>query len=180
MRTEQLVTAEQLEVISTQCRCELVDGELHVMTPPGGEHGWIAGNVHGLLWNHVRRRKLGMVFVDAGYLLSEGPDTVLGPDVSFIQTKRLPTPAERISFMRLAPDLAVEVVSPSDRGPAVEEKVRRWLDAGAEMVWVVWSRTRTISVYRRGCPVLRLKIGDKLEGGDVAPGFVCEVREVFE
>ena len=173
------VTAEELEEISKTEFCELVNGELRIMVPPNDEHGTITVNVGTLLWSHVRKHRLGRVYAETGYRLTRDPDTVLGPDVSFIRQERVPAKPYR-TFPPMVPDLVVEVVSPTDRVKDVGDKTEQWLAFGAAMVWVVWPNTRTIAVHRAGQPVVHLRDGDRLEGGDVVEGFACEVSEVFE
>lgn len=174
-----LITADELSRMPDAGRCELIDGELHSMSPAGYEHGGLAGNLHGLLWQHARHARLGRVFAaETGFVIRTDPDTVRAADVAFVAANRLP-PAQR-GFFPGPPDLAVEVVSPSDRVADVEDKVQDWLDAGVRLVWVVWPATRTVSVYRPGSTPVTLRDTDTLDGGDVVPQFQCKVAEVFE
>lgn len=175
------MTAEELFWNGPDQPCELIDGELRMIAPAGEEHGGVAGNLHALLWHHVRKHKLGRVFAaETGYLLARNPDTVLAPDTSFVRADRLRPPGKRRGYLPLAPDLAVEVVSPSQSAQEVQDKVDLWLKHGTAMVWVAWPDTHSIAVHRTGRPVLILHEADRLEGGDVVEGFVCGVSEVFE
>jgi Uma2 family endonuclease len=82
--------------------------------------------------------------------------------------------------MPLAPDLAVEVVSPSDRRGEVERKVATWLDAGTKLIWVVWIDKDLVTVHRPGEGVRELFLDDAIDGGEVLPGFSQQVRAFFE
>jgi Uma2 family endonuclease len=93
---------------------------------------------------------------------------------------RLPPPAQRRRFLELAPDLAVEVVSPSDSANAVHEKVLEYLSAGVQLVWVVHPIQRTVTVYSEGPVAHVLSEGDTLNGGDLLPGFSLAVADIFE
>jgi Uma2 family endonuclease len=87
--------------------------------------------------------------------------------------------ADANDYWPIAPDLAVEVVSPSDRAAEVLTKVAEYLEAGTRLAWVVYPQTQKIVVYRPSADVQMLSVGDTLEGGDVVPGFACPVAEVF-
>lgn len=177
-----VVTAEQLLELSGELNepYELLGGVLLVREPGGARHGNIEVNLLVRLHAHVRARGLGKVFGgDVGFLLSRYPDTVRAPDVAFVRAERLPgvLPA---GFIEGAPDLAVEVLSPNDRFPMVEQKVWQYLEAGAREVWVVHPEHRTITIRRPDGTVERLDVGAKLTGGEAVPGFACEVEEAFE
>ena len=149
------------------------------MTPAGYDHGRIAGNIFGLMWTHVRREKLGVVFAaETGFVLQRDPDTVRAPDVSFVRSAR--ARASEPGFFPGPPDLAVEVVSPQDRVQEVEDKVQAWLDAGTSIVWVVWPTTRSVSVHGPGGEVSTATGAERVEGGAVIPGLGITVTDIFE
>ena len=100
------------------------------------------------------------------------------PDVAFVRADRVP-PGGVKGYFQGAPDLAVEVVSPSDRPDEVAAKVQEWLQAGCSMVWVVQPDSRTVAVHRRGHEVTALKGPDALVGGDVLPEFSMPVTTIF-
>jgi Uma2 family endonuclease len=175
-----LITAEEFADHPSSRWSELIDGVVVEMSPPGPEHGGIAGTVVGLLWPFVRQRGLGRVLTDAGFITRRNPDLVRAPDVAFIRAAQIPPEGLPRRFWDIAPDLAVEVVSPSDTRVEVLGKVREWIDAGVRMVWVVYPASKTIEVVRSLQDRITLGIGDTLEGGDVVPGFSCTVAEIFE
>ena len=176
-----LVTAEALEQIpSTNERTELVRGELRTMAPAGEEHGEIAGSVYGALYQFVRQRKLGKVYAaETGFVLSRDPDTVRAPDAAFVSSDRL-SHKRRTTFFDGPPDLAVEVVSPSETERDVKEKVQDYLRAGTRLVWIIHPPTRTVTVHHPLSQPLVLTIEDTLDGEDVVPGFTVAVREILE
>ena len=177
--TEQITTAEQLLRASGLGRCELVRGELIMMSPAGFQHGRIVGTINALLWEFVQEEALGVVTgAETGFHISRDPDTVRAPDVAFVRTERVPAD-EPLGFFQGAPDLAVEVLSPSDRAGEVLAKVQDWLEAGCRAVWVVDPHTQTVSDYRSRSEVTVLTNTDTLTGGAVLPGFAVPVAEIF-
>lgn len=161
-------------------RYELVAGELRMMSPSGWKHGEIVGNLHGIMWNHIRANGLGKIFgAETGFLIARDLDTVRAPDIAFIANENLPEQDPEEAYWPGAPDLAVEVLSPSDRTSDVEEKVQAWLAAGSRMVWVVDPKASTIVAYDVGGEVVTFDAKQQLDGGDVLRGFRCSVAEVF-
>jgi Uma2 family endonuclease len=119
-----------------------------------------------------------MTVAETGFQISRDPDTVRAPDVAFVRAERLPA-AEPLGFFPGAPDLAVEVLSPSDRAGEVLAKVQDWLEAGCRAVWVVDPHTQTISDYRSRSEVVVFSGADTLTGGTVLPGFSVSLPEIF-
>jgi len=181
MPTTQLLTVEDLWALGDDGhRYDLIRGDLHRMALAGGEHGQIGVMISSALLTHVRPRRLGAVFgADTGFILARSPDTLLAPDVAFVHADRLPPRDQRIGYLELAPDLAVEVISPSERPADVAQKVAIYLAAGVQMVLVVEPRQRTITVHAQGQASRVLQEGDELDGGDVLPGFRVPAAEVF-
>ncbi len=176
---DQLMTADELwRLPDDGLRHELVRGELHTMSPPGEEHGWLMMTVGALLSQHVRERGLGRVHGDLGCKLEVDPDTVRAPDVAFIRQERLAGPPQP-GYWLGAPDLVVEVISPNDRYSEVDEKVAMWLEHGARMVLAVNPRWHTVLVHGPVQPVRLLTDEDVLDGEDVVPGWRLPVRDVF-
>jgi Uma2 family endonuclease len=174
--TAQLMTARDLA--EQKGRCELVRGELIVMTPAGAEHGQIVVRLTGPIYSHVAAKKLGAVFAaETGFVIERDPDTVRAPDVAFVRAGRLPR--RSIGFFQGAPDLAVEVLAPNDPAGEVLDKVQQWLAAACEQVWVVDPRTQTVTVYGSNGHIRMLKRGEVLTGGDLLPGFEMQVEEIF-
>jgi Uma2 family endonuclease len=185
MATEEIattpVTAEDLcRLPPCGGRYRLIKGELKTMPPAGGEHGSVAMHLAASLYQAVSAQHLGQVYAaETGFLLTTNPDTVLAPDAAFVRQERVEQFGNVTGFIPAAPDLAVEVISPSDTYTEVEEKVALWLQYGAQMVVVVNPRRRGVTVYRPGRPVLFLTEQDELSGNDVVPGWTIRVRDLF-
>lgn len=177
--TTSVITAEQLLVMPSEgWRYELVDGELRRMSPAGHEHGRIAMKLGWRLGQFVEKHGLGIVFAaETGFLLRRNPDTVRAPDVAFVKSSRRSS-AE--GYFPGAPDLAVEIVSPSDSFVEVEGKVLEWLEAGSSAVLVINPCKRTISVYADKNDIRMLCEADTLDLSWVVPGFSVPVRDLFE
>lgn len=177
----QLMTAEQLlRKASGRRRYELINGVLQTMAPAGSSHGYVANLLGSLLTAFVQARRLGAVFAaETGYLLTRDPDTVRAPDVSFVQKKRIPKDGLPEAFWPGAPDLAVEVLSPTDTASKTSDKIKQWLDAGTQPVWLIDPRLKTVTVYRSLTSVTVLTIKDTLDGEKVIPGFECKVSDLF-
>lgn len=177
----QTTTADELLALTSDQPCELVEGELRMMSPAGFDHGWIVSNIHRLLSQHVYRSRLGRVLAaETGFLLKRDPDTVLAPDVSFVRTERLPRRGHA-SYLPFAPDLAVEVSSPGHGHAELTAKARLWLELGAGEVWLIWPSMRTVEVYSPAATApLRLGEADQLANRPIVPGFACAVSAFFE
>ena len=159
---------------------ELVRGELRVTPAPGAPHGMIATNLTFLLSAHVRELKVGWVFADSvGYQLVDLPRTVRRPDVSFVRADRLPAEGVGPGFLKLAPDLVVEVISPSETASELEEKLDDYRACGTLLIWVVDPAQRTVTIIASDASPRLVREGDRLDGGAVLPGFSCGVEELF-
>jgi Uma2 family endonuclease len=162
-------------------RYELVKGELKVMTPASPRHGRIAMRVGSLIEQYARQHDLGIVYAaETGFQLRKNPDTVRAADAAFVAKSRIPPEGEPEGYWATAPDLVVEVVSPSDSASEVQSKVADWLEAGCRLVWVVYPDTQTVTEYRSLTEIRVLTAEQPLEGDDVLPGFACGVSEIFE
>ena len=175
------MTIQQLEDLNeSESRFELLRGELVEMPPAGFEHGDIALAIGTELRLFARRTGLGRAAgAETGYVLSENPDVMLAPDASFVLQNRLPPREERGRFLRLAPDLVVEVVSPHDSASYVQRKVIEYLNFGVRLVWIVDPEGQTVTVYDDADGVRFLGIEDELDGGTVLPGFSTAISEFF-
>lgn len=177
-----LMTVEELAHLPDNgARYELARGELIEMAPPGGEHGSIAGRLAYLLGVAVYPQRSGAVIIETGYVLSRDPDIVRSPDVSVLLRERIPDSGITRTFIRGAPDLAVEIVSPGDTAVEVADKVQDYLTHGVRLVWVVEPKTQTVTVYRPDgtARLLQAAANHTLDGEGVIPGFSTPVQELF-
>ncbi|MEX2264708.1 MAG: Uma2 family endonuclease [Bryobacteraceae bacterium] len=158
---------------------ELDEGELITMPPPKFGHGVTQARLTRILSEFVERFSLGVVVTESGYLLSSDPATVRAPDVSFVRQERLEL-LNRRDWPASAPDLAVEIVSPSDTAGALERKVRQYLKAGARTVWVVYPGERTLHVYEASGAARILDANQTLTADHILPGFSVPVSKLFD
>lgn len=159
-------------------RRELVRGEVVKEPPAGFEHGGIAVHVAAVLHSFVSERGLGeVVTAETGFVLFDEPPTVRAPDVAFVAEDRLTF--DPAGFAPLAPDLAVEIVSPSDTVSEIHFKVMDYLDAGSRLVWVVDPRHRSVTVYRSREEIRLLTGDEEIDGGAVLPRFRMKVSRLF-
>jgi Uma2 family endonuclease len=183
MRTDfatHIVTPEQLAALPNDKDFELVDGQL-VERKGGNKANWVATEFAIALTDHVARWHLGWVFgPGAGFRLDNARSfTVRKPDVSFVRFGRLPNEQPADAYDSLAPDLAVEVVSPNDTVYELDEKIDDYLRAGVRLVWVINPELQTVTIYRPGQSQQTIRGGDELDGLDVVPGFRCPVSALF-
>lgn len=161
-------------------RFELVDGQL-VERNMGAESSWVAQQINRRLGNYAEAQQQGLVMgPDCGYqIFPDDPSRVRFPDGSFIRRGRLPHDRPPRGYVRIVPDLVIEVISPNDLAWEVEAKVAEYIRAGVPLMWVIYPDTRTVWRYRASDDVTRLGIGNALSGEDILPGFTCPVADVF-
>ena len=174
----EITTAEQLFREPGLGRCELLRGELVLMSPSGSLHAIIAATLAEILCAFVKQRKLGWVFgAKAGFRSATIP-TRFAPDAAFVSAARMPASIPA-GFFPGPPDLAVEVLSPNDRASEVLTKVSDWLEAGCRIVWVVDPEARSVTVYGPKEAMRILHRPDALTGEEVLPGFQVELTRIF-
>ena len=162
-------------------RHELIAGELHEWPLAGGEHGCVAASVLGRLGVFLDRHAEiggGVFAAGTGFRIARNPDTVRAPDVAYVGEERLPQ-ARVPGYPNLAPDLVVEVVSPNDTAAEIQTKVGEWLQAGAQVVWVLYPANQSAMVYGADGAARLLHADDTLQGEPVLPGFTCRLGDLF-
>ncbi|HBI45949.1 MAG TPA: hypothetical protein DDY78_24295 [Planctomycetales bacterium] len=158
---------------------ELDRGEVVELSRPGKYHGFVCGNVAGILRNFAIQRRKGYVCTnDAGVLVERDPDTVRGPDVTFYEDDQSLDNMER-QYAERPPLLAVEVLSPNDRINKTNRRIAQMLRGGVAIVWLVDPDSRDVSVYRIGQDPLLLLEAQELTGDPVLADFRCQVAEFF-
>ncbi|MFN8453377.1 MAG: Uma2 family endonuclease [Anaerolineae bacterium] len=176
----ELITGEQLARMDNLGRCELIEGRIVPLAPTGDEHGGVEIKIGGKLDVFVTAHKLGKVRGgEVGIYIRRNPDHVRGADVLFISNERYAQRKSQ-SFLDVAPDLVVEILSPNDSWSEVTQKLREYLGIGVRLVWIVDPQARRIYVYRSMTEIREFTEDDELPGDDVLPGFSVKVAELFE
>ena len=174
------MTVEEFAVFSAgRGRCELLEGEVYDLVPPGPIHGSVTSRLHYHVTHHTYQHGLGETYAaETGFVGRDGR-TVRAPDVAFITKDRLPAEPEA-PYGRTLPDLIAEVVSPSDRPGEVATKMRWWLEQGVKLVWIVEPESKTLTAYLPDGAARVYGVADTLTAEDVLPGFALDVSKIFE
>ena len=173
-----LVTADELLLMPNEGRrLELIRGVLSEKVAPGYLHGFVGGRICGLLFLYGESIGYDGLCVEPHYRLESRPDTVRAPDVSWISPGRVPQ--DTVGYPELAPDLAVEIKSPSNTYAELADKAAMWLRYGSRQVWMADPVRVTVTVYRPGIDPVTLTEDDELDGGDLLPGFSTPVWKLF-
>jgi len=176
-----LLTAAEFMARYEHIHAELVKGVVKEYPVPGFKHGAVCSRIDRLLGNHVEANDLGRTATNDTWLQTgHDPDTIRGADILFVSYERLPKGPMPEGLLTVAPDLIVEVRSPTDRWTAVFVKVGEYLSAGVRVVVILDPTTETASVYRADELQQIFHNGDALVIPDVLPGFSVPVRRLFE
>jgi len=176
--TSTAMTVEEFSRLPADgARHELNAGELITLPPPKSLHSRVARSVFTRLDAFLQNEGLREVYQEAGYALSYEPLTIRQPDVSVLSKARIEVTPED-SYFEGAPELAVEIVSPSDSAEDLEVKVRQYLNAGAKQVWVLYPKSQDLHVFQPD-RFFVLKGDQVLEGADLLPGFAVKVSQFF-
>ena len=159
---------------------ELIRGELCASMPPGIRPNEISLRLAAQLLAFVDSLELGRVVNgDPGIVLERNPDTVRAPDIAFFPREQIPLDAEVAGYAEVVPPLIVEVRSPSDTRRDINDKALMWLSYGVQVVWVVLPEHRAIEIYHSDRDVQSITAPGRLEGGNILPGFTCELSDIF-
>ena len=178
--TKPEITPEELLDMPDAARYELVDGQL-VERNVSTLSSLVEGLVYEKVQAHARPNKLGLVWPGTlGFqCFPNRPKKVRRPDVSFVKADRMTPELFETGNLPIAPDLAVEVISPNDLAHEVAEKIEEYRQAGVSLIWIIEPVLRIVDIYRKSGLNSRLREGDELLGEDVLPGFRCLVVELF-
>lgn len=181
MGTTKLMTAEDLmQMPDNGNRYDLIEGVLHTMSPAGWEHGRIVSALGSRIARFVEEHRLGVTLgAETGFLFDRDPDTVLAPDYAFVRADRLPPRERRHGFAPVAPDLVVEIVSPSNRQREVMAKMDAYLVRGVSEIWLVDPVRYQMTVFRPDHAPQVFGRNDVLDDSDVIPGFSLHLCEIF-
>ena len=178
--TTHLVTAEELLEMGSDAPYELWEGVLKEVSPSNPKASEIGVVLAIRIGQFVLEHGLGhMTGSDGGYILEENPQTVVSPDFGFVRKARLPDGFPARGFCPTPPDLAVEVISPTDKRADIAQKLELYARAGVSLVWWVDPERRTVTVHRAGQQPEVIDAAGTLDGGDVLPGFSLAVEQIF-
>lgn len=179
--TTKLLTAEEFSLLpATQMRRDLVRGAVVETMPTGFRHGRLAFVFGKKLDNWAEEHAAGVVGVETGFILDRDPDVVRAPDVFFVRAERLPPGELPETFADFAPDMAVEVVSPSETANEIREKVQDYLATGTALVVVIYPKMRELVAHTPDGLARTYRSGEIFTAPDVLPGFSCVVAELFK
>jgi Uma2 family endonuclease len=180
--TQKLLTAEEFSCLPDPpdgSQQELVRGVVMTMARPRGPHGFCCAAISGEIYAYLKQHKIGQVFSnDTGVVTETNPDTVRGPDIFYFSFERMPAIPEA-DYFRIGPDLAVEVLSPTNRRAGILEKIREYLTVGTRLVWVLSPEDKSVTVHRIAEEGKALYAGAILLGEEVLPGFSVPVADLF-
>jgi len=157
---------------------ELSEGELIVMPPVKFLHTLVAAAILDILRAYLREHPIAGAFAEAGYVLSHDPLIIRQPDISVLSNQRIAA-TQKDGWVEHSPELAVEIVSPSDFAQDLEVKVEQYLRYGAQQVWIVFPKQKQVHVHQPGSPRMVLNESETLPGGDLLPGFSVKVSDLF-
>jgi Uma2 family endonuclease len=185
MEPKVMISCEEFEALSLASkvspRAELIDGE--IVESMGGDftHSMVTGNVYWVIRGFVSAHKLGHVITgETGvHIRSELPRCRLA-DVAFLSYKRVPKGQDRKHFLRVPPELIVEVLAEDDTWTDIEDKIQDYHNTGVDMVWVADPQTRTVRVYPRGADPSIVHDGSEIDGGDILPGLKVPIARFFD
>jgi Uma2 family endonuclease len=174
------ITGEELLAMGDIGPCELIDGRIVHMNPIGVEHADIEIALGAALRAFVRKNHLGRVLGgEVGIYTRRNPDRVRGADLAFVSYERLAgNPAK--SFLKVAPELTVEIVSPRDRWQDIRQKIEEYFAIGVQRVWIVEPDNRDVLIYSSSTEIRKFGEGDILTGEGALEGFSILVAELFE
>jgi Uma2 family endonuclease len=180
-RDRPLLTAEEYARLpDDDYVTELVRGQVVREPFPSYLHASLQARLAERLVRHIREHRLQLSCTGPmGFVVERGPDTVRGPDLAVVRMDRVSS-ADHEGFLEAGPDLAIEIVSPSNTAADIHQKVREYLAAGTRMVWVVYPKTRTVAVHEDVFSASFLTVDDELDGREVVPDFRLRVRAIFD
>jgi Uma2 family endonuclease len=176
---ELLITGEELYLRPSLEPCELVNGRIVPLSPTGRFHGVAESRFAMRLSIYAESSGKGIVMTgEVGVYIRHDPDTVRAADIAFISNERWAR-CESPGYLDVAPEIAVEILSPTDRWSDVKVKLQDYFSAGVDRVWVMDSKQRRISAYRSLTDVQQFQVGDILADEELLPGFSLAIADLF-
>ncbi|MBV8313628.1 MAG: Uma2 family endonuclease [Planctomycetaceae bacterium] len=160
---------------------EVVNGQVVEKPPMGAYETWIASRLMRWMISCDQEGRFGQVVIEMLFRIDRATELQLRPDLAFVSHARWPRdrPAPREAAWDVVPDLAVEVVSPSDSANEVIDKLHEYFQAGVQQVWLVYPKTSEVYVYEAPQRVRILGRTDELDGGAILSGFRLPMAHLF-
>ena len=174
-----LITGEQLLAMGDIGPCELIDGVIVRMSPTGGKDGYLESRLAIRLGGFVEDAGIGLCMIgEVGIYIRYDPDRIRAADIAFWSSAKLPD-GPPLGFIEIAPDLVVEILSPTDRWPEMNEKIADYFSVGVGELWLVDPSEETVFVYRTPAQRSALRRGGTLNGAGPLNGFTLPTEELF-
>ncbi len=181
--TEELLTIEEFGMLHFDEVADLIEGKVFLMGNNNPDHGIVQFNVSAAFKPYLRERKLGQVFAgDVKVLTRRGPDTGRGIDLAFVSNETLKDQPDGVAALHVAPELGVEIMSPSNPLESVLTKLAEYFDIGMKEVWVISLAVRSVMVYNNPLDSkgYTLAKGESLRIPEILPDFELPLAEIFE
>lgn len=177
---DKLITGEELLEMGDIGPAELIDGRIVSISPTGKRHGSLEYLIARLLGEFVEQRGLGEVFVgEPGIYIRHNPDRIRAADVVFISNERA-AQDESEGYFQVAPELVVEVISPSDGWEDINEKLEDYFSIGVERVWICQPKRKNMLVYRSPQEFIKFESNEILAGEGILNGFELPLSKLFK
>ncbi|MDE0199951.1 MAG: Uma2 family endonuclease [Caldilineaceae bacterium] len=173
------VTGAELLAMGDIGPCELIDGVIVRLSPAGGIHGFLESRLGRRLGTFVEDTEAGWCLVgEIGIYIRHDPDRIRGADLAFWSRAKLPD-GPPSGFIDVAPDLVVEILSPTDSWAETRQKINDYFSIGVDTLWIVDPGEETVFVYPSASQRTALRTGDTLVGAGPLTGFTLPVSELF-
>jgi len=179
MATTHLHTIESFEQLADVDRVELIHGELREMAPPSEDHNDVVREVVWRIENYIRPRGYEKLFIETSFTINSSPASVLIPDIAFLSENRLDPERDTSKLVGVPPELAIEVISPSERPGKIQEKVQLYLDGGVRVVLLIDPRRRVATIIRPDQVELEIGPEATVDLSDIIPGFDMPLSAIF-
>ncbi|NOT62586.1 MAG: Uma2 family endonuclease [Acidobacteria bacterium] len=155
---------------------EFVDGQWEVKEMPSAQHSGVCGRIFAKLVLYLVANPIGRLYPEASFQIGSRERV---PDLAFLAVARIPLEGEPKTKWFIVPDIAIEVISPTDLVYKVREKLNDYLDAGVKQVWQVTPEDQTITIYRSHTNIIAFPDDSELVCEDLLPGFRCRLSDIF-
>jgi Uma2 family endonuclease len=172
------VAPQPFALIDPEKQLEWVNGHAEVKEMAGARHGRIETRLITEIGIYLKANPIGELYASDTTFTIGNRERM--PDISFVAAARIPPEGDPVGIWTIAPDLAVEVISPNDLHEAVIEKIREYLAAGVRQVWLVSPQFKTVTIYDSPTQTTTLTEADELTSEELLPGFRCPVRALFQ